>query len=241
MKRSLIVALCIIGMLTNASAELRRKKNTATYVTFEIFNASTGALITGATGLDCERSGYDDGTNPPTYSDVNGTETEIGTTGTYYVALNAADTNFDFVSLQCKSTSTNAVTWTERINTKYGAVTTASDGSLGDSTIRGLSYSTGGTISAESGATLSLGTTTVITTNDQFNNGFRLQVYSASAGAPVASSCIVDTVQGAPDQVVLKEDISSFTAVSDLWDIVADQSCQMFNPATLKYGFPSSR
>lgn len=153
---AIFLILSILTIATNASADIRRKKNTATYITFEIYNSSTGALISSATGLDCERSGFDDGTSPPTFTDVSGTETEIRATGTYYVALNTTDTNFDYIYVQCKSSSSNAVTWTNLIDTIHGTVLTNSSGALSTDTIPGAAFTADGTLQAATSTTAQL-------------------------------------------------------------------------------------
>jgi hypothetical protein len=78
-------------------------KNAAFRVTFGIFNASTGALITGATGLDSEVS--KDGA---AFADCTNEATEISQ-GIYYLDLTSTEMNADTVAVIVKSTSTNAV------------------------------------------------------------------------------------------------------------------------------------
>lgn len=91
-------------------------------------------------------------------------------------------------------------------------------------------FSTAGTISVESGTTLSL--SGGVAANDQFNSQARIVVYAAADSSIEASSCIVDTVNGSPDQVITAEDITSFIAVSDPFDIVPDASCATLRPTT---------
>jgi hypothetical protein len=90
------------------------------------------------------------------------------------------------------------------------------------------SFATTGTISAESGTTLSL--SGGVGANDQFNVGHRIVVYAASGGAMLASSCITDTINGSPDQVVTREDISGLIAVSDTFDLRPDGGCDAVRP-----------
>lgn len=95
-----------------------------------------------------------------------------------------------------------------------------------------LAFTNSGTLSVEAGTTLSLGTGSVITANDQFNldkGGYAVEFYSASTGGVVAHSCIADTVQGTPDQVVTFEDITGNTTVGDGWNIISAPSCDIHN------------
>lgn len=70
---------------------------------FGIYNASTGALITGATGLDSEIS-KDGGA----FTDCTNEATEISQ-GVYYLELTSTEMNADQVVVIVKSTSTDAV------------------------------------------------------------------------------------------------------------------------------------
>jgi hypothetical protein len=156
MKRilKLITLGLLIPSIALADPELRREKNLATKIPFQIRNSSTGALISGATGLDCEYSQFADGTTPGTFADVAGTETEIATnTGLYYVPMTASEMNSDMVILQCKSSSTNAMTDVIYINTKYGTVLTNSSGQLDASTIQDTSFVPTGAFQAGSTTT----------------------------------------------------------------------------------------
>jgi hypothetical protein len=72
---------------------------------FGIYNASTGALITGAAGLDSEIS-KDGGT----FTDCTNEATEIATSsGVYYLELTSTEMNADQVTVIVKSSSTDAV------------------------------------------------------------------------------------------------------------------------------------
>lgn len=81
------------------------RKNTAFRVTFPIFNED-GDLLTGATGLDSERS-LDGGT----FADCTNEATEIAaSSGVYYLDLTASEMNADTVAIMIKSSSVGAKT-----------------------------------------------------------------------------------------------------------------------------------
>lgn len=117
------------------------KKNTAFDLYFEIRNASTGAVISGAAGLDSERS-----IDGAAFSDCTNEATEIGSTGIYKLALTSGEMNGDVIIVQTKSSTTNAMTvvnvlyttestWDEGIDVKAvlaDAIATASfaDGAM---------------------------------------------------------------------------------------------------------------
>ena len=128
-----LILLFAFASSAMAQVELRRQKNTATRIVFPIRNSSTGATITGATGLDCEIDEFSDGANPTGFTDCTNEATEIGSTGIYYVNLTASETNTDYAIIQEKSSSSNAVTATVLINTKHGTVFTDSSGNLSGS------------------------------------------------------------------------------------------------------------
>lgn len=81
------------------------KKNTAYRVTFPIYD-NTGALVTGAAGLDSEVS-KDGGA----FADCTNEATEIATSsGIYYLDLTSTEMNADTVALIVKTSTTNAKT-----------------------------------------------------------------------------------------------------------------------------------
>lgn len=83
------------------------KKNTAYRVTFPILD-NTGALVTGAAGLDSEVS-KDGGT----FADCTNEATEIATSsGVYYLDLTSTEMNADTVAIIVKTSTTNAKTTT---------------------------------------------------------------------------------------------------------------------------------
>jgi len=80
-------------------------KNTAFRITFPIFD-NTGALVSGAAGLDSEVS--KDGA---TFADCTNEATEIATSsGMYYLDLTSSEMNADCVSIIVKTSTTNAKT-----------------------------------------------------------------------------------------------------------------------------------
>jgi len=127
---SLVLFLCL-ATIVQAQVEVRREKNLSTRIVFPIRNVSTGALITGATALDCETSSFADSSNPTSFADVTNAEAEIGTTGMYYFNATAAEMNFDMVIFKCTSSSTNAATTLMLVNTLHGTIITDSSGGLG--------------------------------------------------------------------------------------------------------------
>jgi len=81
------------------------QKNVAYRVTFPILN-NTGALVTGAAGLDSEVS-KDGGT----FADCTSEATEIATaSGVYFLDLTATEMNADTVAIIVKTTTTDAKT-----------------------------------------------------------------------------------------------------------------------------------
>ena len=116
-KLLLLLLCCVVAQNANAQVELTRQKNKATYLVFCIRNSSTGACITGASPT-CYTEPFADGTAPSgTWTDISATETEFDSSGVYYVALSAAQTNSDYVMVRCTSASSNAVPYAAVINT----------------------------------------------------------------------------------------------------------------------------
>lgn len=144
--------LCFLFCVPQAFAgpDYRRKKNTATKLYFEIRNSSTGALITGATGLDCEYTPFADGTNPgaTAFADFAGAEAEVASTGTYYVPATTTEMNSDYILYQCKSSSTNAMTWTATVDTVHGTVLTNASGQLDADTVPASALAADGTLAS---------------------------------------------------------------------------------------------
>ena len=82
-------------------------KNQAFRVTFDL-RLNTGALNTGAAGLDSEVS-----KDAGTFTDCTNEATEIATSsGHYYLDLTSTEMDADTVCIQIKSSTTNAVTQT---------------------------------------------------------------------------------------------------------------------------------
>lgn len=80
-------------------------KNTAYRVTFPIYDAD-GDLVTGATGLDSERS-----LDGATFADCTNEATEIATSsGMYFLDLTAAEMNTDCTAVIVKTTTVGAKT-----------------------------------------------------------------------------------------------------------------------------------
>lgn len=144
----LSVFLCVPQAF--AGPDYRRQKNKATKLYFEIRNSSTGALISGATGLDCEFTPFADGTNPgaTAFADFSGAEAEVASTGTYYVPATQGEMNSDYVLYQCKSSSTNAMTWTATVDTIHGNVLTNASGQLDADTIPPSALAADGTLAS---------------------------------------------------------------------------------------------
>ena len=97
------------------------KKNSAFDLYFAIRNAA-GDLVSGAAGLDSERS-IDGGA----FSDCINEAAEIGSTGIYKLSLTSSEMNGDVIIVQTKTSSagakpfaitiyTSASTWNERID-----------------------------------------------------------------------------------------------------------------------------
>ena len=100
-----------------SDARLFPLKNTAFRVTFPIYD-NTGALVTGAAGLDSEVS-IDGGT----FADCTNEATEIATSsGIYYLDLTAGEMNGDTIAVLVKTSTTDAKT---TVLVFYPVVTTA--------------------------------------------------------------------------------------------------------------------
>lgn len=108
-KNLLIFILLLVWISPALALEVVRQKNVATYISFPIVNAS-GDFVTGATGLDSEKSTWADGSAPGSFSDCTNEATEIGTNGVYYLSLTQTEMNNDYVQIQIKTTSTGAKT-----------------------------------------------------------------------------------------------------------------------------------
>lgn len=114
--------------------EIVRQKNVATYISFPIVNAS-GDSVTGATGLDSEKSTWADGSAPGSFSDCTNEATEIGTNGVYYLSLTQTEMNNDYIQIQVKTTSTGAKTQFILIRTMVGAPTAVATTTTAGNTI----------------------------------------------------------------------------------------------------------
>lgn len=90
--------------MASTDASPQPKKNTAFRVYFPIYD-NTGALVSGAAGLDSEVS--KDGGN---YADCTNEATEIQSTGTYWLDLTSGEMNADAVVLIVKTSTSDAKT-----------------------------------------------------------------------------------------------------------------------------------
>lgn len=150
---SIILLMLLLPSFATAQVELRRKKNTGTYIVFPIRNASTGANISAAAGLDSECSTFADASVPGSFADCTNEATELGTTGVYYLLLTSTETNADMVAVQVKTSSSNAITPTFTINTRYGVPITDANGNLAGSTGTFASGSTTTIVNLNAGET----------------------------------------------------------------------------------------
>jgi hypothetical protein len=114
--------------------EIVRQKNVATYIAFPIVNAS-GDFVTGATGLDSEKSTWADGSAPGSFSDCTNEATEIGTNGVYYLSVTQTEMNNDYIEIQIKTSSTGAKTQFILIRTTVGAPTAVATTTTAGNTI----------------------------------------------------------------------------------------------------------
>jgi hypothetical protein len=99
--------------------ELWRKKNVDTRILFPIINAA-GDFVSGAAGLDSEWISYDTadhGQSAPSFADCTHEATEIGSTGIYYLDLQAAEINKDFTLLRIQTSTVGAKTQVILIST----------------------------------------------------------------------------------------------------------------------------
>jgi len=101
------------------AAELVRQKNVATYIVFPLVK-NDGTLITSAAGLDSEIDAWADGSAPDGFTDCTNEAKEIGSTGQYYLSLTQSEMNNDYIIIQVKSTTTDAMVQTLLIRTMVG-------------------------------------------------------------------------------------------------------------------------
>ena len=119
--------------------ELSRDKNVATIIAFPL-KLSTGAMNSGAAGLDSEIETWANGSTPDGFTDCTNEATEIGSTGVYYLSLSQSEMNNDFIFIRVYSSTTNAITQHILINTKarpVGAVTLEADQAVNATKIGG--------------------------------------------------------------------------------------------------------
>jgi hypothetical protein len=111
------------------------KKNSAFDLYFAIRNAS-GDLVSGAAGLDSERS-----IDGAAFADCSNEAVEIGSSGIYKLSLTAAEMNGDVIVVQTKSSTsgakpflitiyTAAATWNERIDVAVSSRVSQGAGAL---------------------------------------------------------------------------------------------------------------
>lgn len=225
--------LCVAPAL--AHPEISRTKNADTYVTFRILNALTGGDISSATGLDCEYRGYADGTDPGSvaYADLTTAEVTNGTNAdSYSVKVLAAEDNFDFIDIRCKSSSTNAVAAYFTINTKYGSTSaadvlaqvaaglnTAVPGSpTADSInarIKGLSDSTG---TFQSGSS----TTDLVLSATETANDISGAIISIDSGLGLKDFCVVTAYNTSTKHATCSPALTNAPSSGDKYTIVVN-------------------
>lgn len=130
MKKIGLFVTVFLLFAVSASAEIVRQKNVASYIVFPIVKTD-GTLISSASGLDSEIDTFADGTAPDGFTDCTNEATEIGSTGQYYLSLAQAEMNADYIIVQIKSTSTDAIVQTILIRTMVGdplLIATTDDG-----------------------------------------------------------------------------------------------------------------
>lgn len=115
----MILISCFLLSADSEASEIVRQKNAATYVVFPIVK-NDGTLITSAAGLDSEIDVFADGTAPDGFADCTNEATEIGSTGQYYLSLTQSEMNNDYIIIQVKSTTTDAMVQTLLIRTQVG-------------------------------------------------------------------------------------------------------------------------
>jgi len=111
---------------------LRHKKNTALTLVFPLADAD-GQPITGAAGLDSERS-QDGGA----FADCTNEAAEIGVTGWYTLALEAAELDYTYIAIRVQTSTAGIApchfmvqTYTEPLddaNTELAAIPTTTGG-----------------------------------------------------------------------------------------------------------------
>jgi hypothetical protein len=117
--KRLVTILIVLLPLTVSAIELVRQKNAATYFTFPIVDVN-GALVSSAAGLDSEYIDFSDANAPGTWADCTNEATEIGSTGWYYLSVAQAETNYDYVAFQVKSSDANNLTQNLLLRTMVG-------------------------------------------------------------------------------------------------------------------------
>lgn len=201
-----------------------KQRNLITRHQFEIRNSVTGELISGATALDCEYSQYADGSNPGSFADVSGTETEIGSSGVYYVTLTAGETNSDYFMIKCSSSSTNAVTSVTDYDTLHGTVLTNASGQLADNTLPASASSPRNTAQAVTASTIQFASTESFA-DDDLNNNVAVFIASASTGAG-QTRCITDYV-GSTDTATITPNWQTTPTGTVKYDLVPQANCNV--------------
>lgn len=149
----LIIFLLFFLLISYSDAqEINRVKNTATRIEVKFRNSSTGAFISSAADMACVCKLWTDAANPAdlTTPCATAAPTEISSTGVYYLPLTAAETNGDFVTVLCTTSTADAIPFEVSINTKSDptsalnvAVPTSPTSASVFSRLKNLSDSTG--------------------------------------------------------------------------------------------------
>lgn len=184
-----------------SDAKLFPTKNTAFRVTFPIYD-NTGALVSGAAGLDSEVS-IDGGT----FTDCTNEATEIATSsGIYYLDLTAGEMNGDTIAILVKTSTTDAKT---TVLIFYPVVTTAVQlgvnvVSMAANTMTASALATDAVTEIQNG----LATASALTTVDTVVDAIQAKTDNLPA-SPAATGDIPTATENA--DALLKRDMSAVT------------------------------
>ena len=188
------------------------KKNAVVRIVFPIYD-NDGDLVTAAAALDSEYSL--DGAG---FSDCSNEATEIGATGMYYLDLDAGETNGDVVTIQVKTSTTDAKT---TVLVFYTAAQTLDELDVVADGIKGKTDSlafTGGNVHAHTKVedNIDFGATKKASINTEVDNALD----TAVPGTPTADS-INERVANIDDNPnSYKADVSSVALEATVSDLI---------------------
>lgn len=184
-----------------SDARLFPLRNTAFRVTFPIYD-NTGALVSGAVGLDSEVS-IDGGT----FTDCTNEATEIAaSSGMYYLDLTSGEMNGDTIAVLVKTSTTDAKTTALVFypTSTADAVLGVNVAAMASNTLTASALATDAVTEIQSG----LATSSALSTVDTAVDAIKAKTDNLPA-SPAATGDIPTTVENADE--LLKRDMSAVT------------------------------